>query len=84
MNMVNLIQQTNKHMSLRECGGLAKIASKYKSSIVVMNNKNSANAKSMLNVVQLCINANQTLLININGEDEQFAYNDIKKFLREL
>lgn len=84
MYMVNLIQQTNKHLCLRECGMLAKIANRYKSSIVVMNNQHSANAKSMLNVVQLCIKANQVLLININGEDERFAYNDIKKFLREL
>ena len=81
--MVNLIEQSHKHLSLRECGGLAKIAKKYHASIKVYNDSNSANAKSILSVLGLGILPNQTLVINISGVDERPAFNEIKKYLRE-
>jgi phosphotransferase system HPr (HPr) family protein len=82
--MVNMIQNTTKRISLRECSRISKIANKYNSDIFLLYNDKKVNAKSMIGLIQLCIEPNRIVMVNLHGKDEHHAYLEMKKVLRSM
>lgn len=60
---------------------LVQIASKYDSKIHVMCKEKSFNAKSIMGMMTLGLKEGEDLQINIDGEDENAAMEEICKFL---
>lgn len=76
--MEKILNVKNKSgLHARPSGMLAKTASKYKSSISIECNGKTANAKSVMHLMSLCIKENNEVKIIVNGEDEVNAFNEI-------
>ncbi len=69
----------------RPAGLLVKEASKFQSEISVklLRSEKSADAKRLFSVMSLNAKCGDTLLIKINGTDENAALSELEKFLKE-
>jgi phosphotransferase system HPr (HPr) family protein len=56
-------------------------ASKFKSNITLENNGKKGNAKSMINILGLCITAGSEVTITADGEDETQAVEALVKLI---
>ena len=60
---------------------LVQEASKYDSRIYIESEGKRVNAKSIMGVMTLGLNAGEELAVTAEGEDEQIAVDNIEKFL---
>ena len=60
---------------------LVQEASKYDSRIYIESEGRRVNAKSIMGVMTLGLNAGEELAVTAEGEDEQIAVDNIEKFL---
>lgn len=71
------------HLGLhaRAAAQLVKLAGKFKSEIILrrLDNGNSANAKSILNVLTLAASQGTILIVKVTGEDAEAALSAIKE-----
>lgn len=65
----------------RPAGILVKVAGKFKSSIYIVVSEKKVNAKSIMGVMSLGVRENQEISIEVDGEDENDAINEIIKLI---
>ncbi|BED92325.1 MAG: HPr family phosphocarrier protein [Candidatus Paraimprobicoccus trichonymphae] len=70
-------------MHARPAGILAGLCVKYKSDIKIIKGEKSVNAKSLLDIMGLCIKNEDKIIIEISGDDELKAKIEIQKLLNE-
>jgi phosphocarrier protein len=58
---------------LRAAGEFVKLAHQYRSEVTVIKNGQRANGKSILGLASLAIGRGSTLIVQVDGEDEQEA-----------
>jgi len=84
-----LLEIKNKHgLHARPAAHLVKIAGRYKSDIKLFKDGLEVNAKSIMGVMMLAAEPGSEVLIQVNGIDEEAAFNEIqdlfeKKFHEE-
>lgn len=66
----------------RPAGQLVKTSAKFKSSIRVYKNGKEANLKSIFSLMALNVKCGETLVLNIEGEDEAEAAVVIEDFFK--
>lgn len=66
----------------RPAGLLVKEAKKWKSKIVLVKDGKQAEATKLMAVMGLAVKCNQTIRIEVDGEDEETACEAIKGFLQ--
>lgn len=67
----------------RPAGLLVKEAMAFQSSIIISGNGKSADAKRLLSLMSLGIRQGMEITCQIEGEDEEAAYDALKKFFTE-
>lgn len=67
----------------RPAGLLVKEAKKYESKITLSKDGKSADANKLMAVMSLGVKCGQTVEVEINGADEENAYQGMKKFFEE-
>lgn len=67
----------------RPAGLLVKEAKKYKSSVSISMGKKRADATKLMAVMSLGIKCGQTVTVEISGEDEDTAYNELLSFFEK-
>ena len=63
---------------------LAKLASKYNSKILIRYKNNIVNAKSVTGILTSGIKWNKTIIIIVQGDDEEVAMEGLITFLKKL
>lgn len=79
MKIQNVIVENETGMHARPAGELAKIASKYKSTINLIVDDKAINAKSVLSIMSAGIKTKKEIQIQCVGDDEQEAIEEIEK-----
>ena len=70
-------------MHARAAGMLAKLASGYKSNIMIGCEKGTADAKRLITLMKLGIQQNTEVKVTTEGEDEKAAAAGVLKFMQE-
>jgi phosphocarrier protein len=74
----------NKHgLHARPAAHLVKIAGRFKSDIKIFKDGLEVNAKSIMGVMMLAAEPGSEVLLQINGADEENAFNDIKELFEK-
>ena len=60
---------------------LVQVASQYESKIYVETENNKVNAKSIMGMMTLGLNAGESVVVSADGTDEQAAIENIEKYL---
>jgi phosphocarrier protein len=68
-------------MHLRAAGEFVKLATKFKSEVVVIKNGKKANGKSILGLASLAIGRGSIITIQVEGEDEADARTAIEELI---
>ena len=71
-------------LHLRPATKLGKIACQYKCSIKLVSGNTSANAKSIISLLGACVKFEDQIELICDGEDEEEAFEAVKKALVEL
>ncbi|MFO7888712.1 MAG: HPr family phosphocarrier protein [bacterium] len=58
-----------------------EIASQYESDIVVGKEGLEVNGKSIMGLLMLAAEKGSKVLLRVSGDDEKYAFNELKKFL---
>ena len=61
---------------------LVQVASQYESKIYVETENKKVNAKSIMGMMTLGLNAGESVVVSAEGTDEQAAIENIEKYLR--
>ena len=67
----------------RPAGMLAKEAKNYKSTITITKEGKSAEVTRLLSLMSLGVKRGQTIVISVEGEDEDTAFEGVKAFFEE-
>lgn len=57
----------------RPASNFVKLAARFNSSVEIVKNGKSYNAKSIISILSACVKYSETIEILVNGEDEQEA-----------
>lgn len=57
----------------RPASNFVKLAARFHSSVEIVKNGKSYNAKSIVSILSACVKYSETIEIRVNGEDEQEA-----------
>ena len=69
-------------LEARPVAMLLQVASQYDSSVYIQTDGNKrVNAKSIMGMMSLGLNAGEKVLVEVNGADEEAAVNHIEKYL---
>ncbi len=60
---------------------LVQVASKYRSEIFVEVGKKKVNAKSLMGMMTLGLDAGEEITVSANGEDEESAMTEVEQYL---
>ena len=79
----------NKEITIRLENGLearpvallVQVASQFDSSVYLETGDKKVNAKSIMGMMSLGLNAGEKVLVEVNGADEEAAVNHIEKYL---
>lgn len=77
----NITVKNKTGIHARPASLFVSTASKFKSSITLENNGKKGNAKSMINILGLCISAGSEITIAAEGEDEAQAVEALVKLV---
>ncbi len=72
-----LIIRNRAGLHTRPAAMLVKLAAKYKSDIYIERDGYGINAKSIIGVMTLAAEQGSELLVRIDGEDEQMAFDEL-------
>jgi phosphocarrier protein len=67
----------------RPAGLIVKQVKNYKSKITIEKDGNKVDASRLLAVMGLGVKKGETIIISIEGEDEDIAYNGVFQFVKE-
>lgn len=81
MTKRNILIKLESGLEARPVALLVQEASKYESSIYIESDGKRVNAKSIMGMMSLGLNAGEELTVEAAGEDEQAAVDNIEKFL---
>lgn len=70
-------------LHLKPANLLATKAGKYTSQIYIIKGNKKANAKSVLGILGMGVYRGDCVLLECNGEDEDFALDEISRFIEE-
>lgn len=84
MKREQFILNNKKGLSSRACTTLVTEANKYKADSFICHNDECANLKSIMNVLALVIRDRDTFILQVDGEDEEIAYEALLKTLSSL
>jgi len=76
---VKLLNKSGLHA--RPAVKFVQLASKFKSTIEVCKKDKCVNAKNILQILSLGIDFGDIIMLKINGDDEESAYNEILNLL---
>ena len=68
-------------LEARPVAQLVQVASQFNSEIYVENKKKKVNAKSIMGMMTLGLDAGEEIMLFANGEDEDAAMSSIEKYL---
>ena len=69
-------------LEARPVAMLVQVASQYESSVYIQTNENKrVNAKSIMGMMSLGLNAGEKVVVEADGSDEEAAINHIEKYL---
>ncbi len=68
-------------LEARPVAMLVQVASQYDSSIYVESESKSVNAKSIMGMMTLGLNAGEEITLSIDGNDEELAMQKIEEYL---
>jgi len=52
---------------------ISELANTFKSTIIIKKDNKTANAQSIMNLILLCVEPKSTIILQIDGEDEELA-----------
>ena len=81
MTKRNIEIKIESGLEARPVALLVQEASKYESKIYIECEGKKVNAKSIMGMMSLGLNAGEELVVTADGEDEQTAVDNIEKFL---
>ena len=81
MTKKNIEIKIESGLEARPVALLVQEASKYESKIYIECEGKKVNAKSIMGMMSLGLNAGEELLVSAEGTDEQLAVDNIEKFL---
>lgn len=81
MTKRNILVKLESGLEARPVALLVQEASKYESSIYIEYEGKRVNAKSIMGVMSLGLDAGEELVVEADGADEQTAVDNIEKFL---
>ncbi len=67
----------------RPAGVLAKEAKNFKSTITIVKGEKKAEATRLMAVMSLGVKKDDLVTVNVEGEDEEAAFEAVKKFFEE-
>lgn len=79
---VKLLNRSGLHA--RPAVRFVQLASKFKSAIEICKQGKCVNGKNILQILSLGIDFGDVVLLKINGEDEDSAYNELLNLLVEI
>lgn len=79
----SVVIQMRENLEARPIANLVQVANKYNSRIYVELNGKSVNAKSIMGMMSLALMNGETVVLNVEGEDEAEAVAALEKFLAE-
>jgi phosphocarrier protein len=79
---VKLLNKSGLHA--RPAVKFVQLASKFKSTIEVCKKDKCVNAKNILQILSLGIDFGDIIVLKINGDDEESAYNEILNLLLKV
>lgn len=68
-------------LEARPIAMLVQLASSYESKIYVQSDNKKVNAKSIMGMMTLGLNAGESVVVSADGTDEQAAIENIEKYL---
>ena len=68
-------------LEARPVAMLVQVASQYDSEIYIMRDNKKVNAKSIMGMMTLGLDAGEEITLSANGEDEDAAMSSIEKYL---
>lgn len=71
-------------LEARPVAQLVQVASQYDSDIYVEVGKKKVNAKSIMGMMTLGLDAGEEIVVSANGEDEEAAMTSIEKYLSNV
>lgn len=81
MTKKNILVKLESGLEARPVALLVQEASKYESKIYIECEGKRVNAKSIMGMMSLGLNAGEQLMVEAEGADEQTAVDNIEKFL---
>jgi len=81
MTEVKLILTNSLGLHARPAAKITKIASKYKSDIVVSGNNRSADAKSISMLMTMGVPKGNEIVVSVNGPDEKECIEELKNLI---
>lgn len=81
MKTINYVIKDKEGIHARPAGALVATAKKFVSKITMTNKGKEADVKRIFGVMGLCVKSGEEVVINIEGEDEEAATNEIKNCL---
>lgn len=84
MKIIEHIVMGEEGVHARIAVTLAHVAKKYSAKIIVRKDDKCADLKNMMETVALCIKQNQNIYVEISGEDEIKAADDISRLIENL
>ena len=75
--------QLSTGLEARPVAQLVQVASQYESEIYVESEARRVNAKSIMGMMTLGLDAGEEITLLTNGEDEEAAMNSIERYLSE-
>lgn len=73
MKTIEVIVQSETGLHARPASILVSEASKYSSEIKLIKNEKAVNGKSIMGVLSLAVTTGETLMITVDGQDEDHA-----------
>lgn len=63
---------------------LIEFLNNFKSEVTIINGDKTGNARSILNLLALCVKHNTEIIVEVSGEDEEKALPQIIDFLKNI
>lgn len=83
MKEINYTITDPEGIHARPAGALVKKANEYVSKITISSNGKTSDAKRIFGIMSLGVKKDMTITVNIEGDDEAYAFDGIKAFLEE-
>ncbi len=83
MKTFSYVIKNNSGIHARPAGMIARNADKFVSEITMAKNEKSVNLKKLISIMQLNVICGDTIIVTINGEDEDAAFSNIKSYFEE-